>query len=252
MQPANVAGAGEADQKAITLGHPSYVWREGQERRLQLIRHYAPLEGKIILDVGCGLGLYVRRFRDFTSQVYGVDVDAAKVQEAGLTLPNIQLGSAEQLPYPDSFFDIVLSHEVLEHVDDDCAAVRDAYRVLKPGGRLVVFAPNRHYPFETHGFYWRGNYHFGNIPLVNYLPTNLREKLCPHVRAYTTRELQGLFEGLPGRWIVHRRIFAGYDNIVASRPALGRFLRWLTYAMERTPLQLLGLSHMVVFERADS
>ncbi len=46
----------------------------------------------------------------------------------------------------------------------------EIFRVLKPGGRLVLFCPNRGYPFETHGIYWRGKYHFGNIPLVNYLP----------------------------------------------------------------------------------
>ena len=50
---------------AARLGEPSYVWRSGQERRLQLIRRYIPLEGRRILDVGCGIGTYVRRFRDF-------------------------------------------------------------------------------------------------------------------------------------------------------------------------------------------
>ncbi|MHB1294325.1 MAG: class I SAM-dependent methyltransferase [Anaerolineae bacterium] len=247
---AGPADGREANYKAITLGHPSYVWRAGQERRLQIIRRHAPLEGKTILDVGCGLGLYVRRFRDFSADVHGVDLDAAKVEEAGRTLPNIRVGSAEELPYPDGFFDVVLSHEVLEHVDDDRAAAREAYRVLKPGGRLVVFVPNRCYPFETHGFYWRGVYRFGNIPLVNYLPTPWRNRLCPHVRAYTARGLRRLFEGLPGRYVAHRRIFAGYDNIVESRPALGRILRDVTYALERTPLQVLGLSHVFVYEKA--
>ncbi len=236
------------DDKAITLGHPSYVWREGQERRLRLIQRYVSLEGAHILDVGCGLGLYVRRFRDFSDGVYGVDTDPEKVQEASRTLPNIHLGAAESLPFPDRMFDMVLSHEVFEHVDDDQEAVREAYRVLKPGGRLVVFVPNRLYPFETHGVYWRGQYRFGNIPLVNYLPNSLRARLCPHVRAYTRRDLQHLLDGLAGHTIVHRCIFAGYDNIAAKAPFLGRLLR-LTYGLENTPFQCLGLSRFLVFER---
>ena len=50
------------EDKAIRLGHPSYVWGFGQERRLDLIRRYATLEGRRILDVGCGLGTYVQAF----------------------------------------------------------------------------------------------------------------------------------------------------------------------------------------------
>ena len=152
--------------------------------------------------MGCGLGLYVRRFRDLSSDVHGIDVDPAKVREASETLPNIREGSAQALPYASDSFDVVLSHEVLEHLPDDRAAVREAHRVLRPGGRLVVFAPNRWYPFETHGVYWRGRYHYGNIPLVNYLPDRWRGKLCPHVRAYTR---QGLAPPLRRARRPHRR-----------------------------------------------
>jgi SAM-dependent methyltransferase len=59
---------------AARLGEPSYVWRSGQERRLQLIRRYVELEDRWILDVGCGIGTYVRRFRDFSPHVFGLDV----------------------------------------------------------------------------------------------------------------------------------------------------------------------------------
>ena len=238
-----------AADKAITLGHPSYVWREGQERRFQLIARYVHLRDARVLDVGCGLGLYVRRFRSLSDQVYGVDVDADKVREASLTLPNISEAPAEHLPYADGTFDVVLSHEVLEHVTDDVAAVREAVRVLKPGGHLVIFVPNRWYPFETHGIYWRGQYHFGNIPLVNYMPNTVRARLCPHVRAYTRKDLRRLFAGLGGHIVVARTVYAGYDNIVARWPRFGHLLRSVTYTLEKTPLQTLGLSHFLVYEK---
>jgi SAM-dependent methyltransferase len=234
---------------AITLGHPSYVWRAGQERRLQMVRRHAPLEGARILDVGCGLGLYVRAFAAYSSDVHGVDIDPERVAQASETLANIREAGAEDLPYPDGDFDLVFSNEVIEHLEDDRAAVREAWRVLKPGGHLVAFAPNRWYPFETHGVYWRGRYHYGNIPLVNYLPNVMRQRLAPHVRAYTGHELRRLFDGLPGRIVAHRRIYAGYDNIVARWPRLGHALRAASYALERTPLQALGLSHFIVFEK---
>ncbi len=48
--------------EAARLGHPSYVWRAGQERRLALVRRWASLEGAAILDVGCGVGMYTLQF----------------------------------------------------------------------------------------------------------------------------------------------------------------------------------------------
>lgn len=211
--------ARQAD-KTIELGHPSYVWCYGQNRRLALIRQYARLEGARILDVGCGLGLYVHQARAFSDDVWGVDVDEEKVAEASRTLANILKAPAEALPFPDGSFDVVLSHEVLEHVGDDRRAVSEAWRVLKCGGRLVIFVPNRWYPFETHGAFWGGRYHYGNIPLVNYLPNRLRARLCPHVRAYTAGELRKLFDGLPGRVVVLTQIYPGYDKIAARHGAL--------------------------------
>ncbi|MGC8786948.1 MAG: methyltransferase domain-containing protein [Anaerolineae bacterium] len=240
----------ENDLKAISLGHPSYVWRFGQDRRLDLIQRYTGLEGKCILDVGCGLGTYMKKLRAFSNDVYGVDIDPEKVAQAQEQLEHVYLAPAEELPFPEEYFDVVLLHEVLEHVTDDRQAVQEAYRVAKPGGRLVIFVPNRLYPFETHGIYWRGEYHFGNVPLVNYLPLCLRNRLCPHVRTYTVRGLRQLFVGLPHRVIVHTQIYPGYDNVAYRHPALAKVLRKVTYTLESTPLRIFGLSHLLVVEKA--
>jgi SAM-dependent methyltransferase len=240
--------------KAIMLGHPSYVWGFGQERRMDLIRRYVPLEDRTILDVGCGVGMYVRAFRRFSRDVHGVDIDEEKVMQASLELPNIRVAPAEELPYPSESFDVVLLHEVIEHVTDDRQAFAEAVRVLRggerqAGGSLVVFAPNRLYPFETHGAYWGGRYHFGNVPLVNYLPGTWRDRFCPHVRAYTRRDLRRLLADLPIQVVVHTQIYPGYDKIVHRRPGLGWVLRRVTYLLEHTPLRALGLSHFLVVKK---
>jgi hypothetical protein len=116
---------------------------------------------------------------------------------------------------------------------------------------LVVFAPNRLYPFETHGAYWGGRYHFGNIPLVNYLPDRWRTGFCPHVRAYTRRSLHHLLAGLPVKVVVHTQIFPGYDKVAHRYPALGGMLRRITYALEHTPLRVLGISHLLIVEKTE-
>ncbi|MGD8815399.1 MAG: methyltransferase domain-containing protein, partial [Anaerolineales bacterium] len=161
--------------------------------------------------------------------------------------------------FPTGVFDLVLSHEVLEHVSDDRMALEEIARVLRPadpasgkaGGRLAIFTPNRYYPFETHGVILRGRYYQGNIPLVNYLPRRWRDRLAPHVRAYSRRDMSKLFEGLPLRVIERRLIFGAYDNIIARWPRFGRALRWLLQSLEGTPLRFFGLSHFWVAERIE-
>jgi SAM-dependent methyltransferase len=239
-------------ENGIVRGHPSYVWRLGQERRLEMIARAGRLAegcGARVLVDGCGVGMYVRALRRFTPHVYGLDIEPERVIEARQASPLVHVAAAEALPYPAATFDLVLSHEVLEHVADDKLAAQEIVRVLKAGGRAVIFAPNRAYPFETHGVFWRGEYHFGNVPLVNWLPDALRDKLAPHVRAYRARELRQLFAGLPVRLVTHTQIYPGYDNIVARRPRFGPPLRRLSYALEKTPLRRFGLSHLLVVER---
>ncbi|HEY3344881.1 MAG TPA: class I SAM-dependent methyltransferase [Anaerolineaceae bacterium] len=243
--------------KAAERGVPSLVWRAGQDRRLEMIA--AALDGRrperVLVD-GCGIGAYAERLTLLAGQVLGLDIEVERVIEASANPPLgerrvIYLGGAgEYLPFADDTFALVLSHEVLEHVQDDRAAIREIVRTLCPGGRLVLFCPNRGYPFETHGFYWRGAYHFGNIPLINYLPRRWRDRLAPHVSIYTRGDLERLFAGLPVRFVERRIIFGAYDNVIARRPRLGRLLRSALQWLERPPFQIFGLSHFWVVEKA--
>jgi SAM-dependent methyltransferase len=236
-------------------GEPSYVWRAGQERRLAMIRAAAPRLTGLgrILENGCGVGMYLGPLGRAlnTPLVYGLEYDFERATQAGHAQPAVRVvcGAGEHLPYPDHTFDVILSNEVIEHVQDDRQALAEMARVLSPGGRLVLFCPNRWYPVETHGIYWRGHYHFGNMPLVNYLPDRWRNRLAPHVRAYTAHGLRRLLRGLPLRIITHTRIFGGYDNLIARLGPLGRLIRAGLYAAEKSPLNVVGLSHLLVAEK---
>ena len=236
--------------KAAERGEPGYVWRSGQDRRLEMIRQWSDLNGRI-LDNGTGLGTYLEAIgRANPAGVrVGLEIEHERALAALARADAIVLGVGEQLPFVDNSFDLILSNEVIEHVTDDRAAVAEMARVARPGGRIVIFAPNRWYPVEQHGVYWRGEYHFGNKPLVNYLPNPLRNRLAPHVRAYTGHGLRALFDGLPLRLLHHGRIFGGYDNIVRRSPRLGGAIRRALYAAERTPFAVLGLSHFLVLEK---
>ena len=238
------------DRAEVALGNPSFVWRFGQDRRLSLIRHYAPLEGARILDIGCGLGVYVRKFREFSDRVNGIDIDAKRLLEGARTTPGLMLSASETLPFRDAAFDVVVLNEVIEHVRDDAATLAEALRVIGPGGHIVIFAPNRLYPFETHGIYLGKRFVFGNIPLINWLPDALRNKLVPHARAYTKSGIRRAYRNLDARVNLETYVYPGFDNIIARRKWLGRFLRAALYRAERTPLKVFGLSHFVVLEKS--
>jgi SAM-dependent methyltransferase len=236
--------------KEAVCGVPSLVWRAGQERRLEMIRRGAGscLQGRVLED-GCGVGMYVQHLQPLAREVVGLEYDFEHCKAAKGRAQEITNAAGECLPFPAASFDLILSHEVLEHVREDRQAAEEMARVLKPGGRLVVFVPNRGYPVETHGIYWKGEYHFGNKPLVNYLPRKLRDRLAPHVRVYSTGDLKKLFDGLPLRVIERTIVFGAYDNIIARSPGIGKLLRSVLQGLEKTPLRWLGISHFWVLEK---
>jgi SAM-dependent methyltransferase len=236
--------------KAALRGEPSYVWRAGQQRRLEMIVRAAGerLKG-CILENGCGVGMYVKHLSPFGGKVIGLEYDFERAAEAQTLSPHIINAAGESLPLPPATFDLILSHEVLEHVQNDRTAICEMIRVLKPGGRIVLFVPNRGYPFETHGVYWKGKYYFGNKPFVNYLPRLLRNKLAPHVRIYSRKDVEKLFVDLSIRFIERTVIFGAYDNLITRFGPLGKILRSLLQFLENTPLKIFGLSHFWVVEK---
>ena len=242
----------DLDRSAL-LGNPSFVWRAGQQRRLEMLLSAVGerVRGDV-LENGCGVGMYVSHLEPLAGRVIGMEYDFTYAQQAKDYVLHLCSAAGEYLPFPDDSFDVILSHEVIEHVQDDQFAVREMVRTLKPGGRIVLFCPNRGYPFETHGIYWKGKYKFGNIPLVNYLPRKLRDQLAPHVAVYTTRDLAKLFEGLPVMFVKRTIIFGAYDNIIYRFPRLGKVLRAVLQMLERTPLRIFGLSHFWVVEKRGS
>ena len=100
----------------------------------------ARIQNPKLLDVGCGTGANLEMLAQFGS-AEGVDVsdDALEFcRRKGLT---VQKGLAESLPYPDNSFDITTALDVVEHLDDDIAGLKEMYRVTKPGGHSLIFVP---------------------------------------------------------------------------------------------------------------
>jgi len=123
-----------------------------------------------ILDVGCGTGANLLMLSEY-GEAEGVDIseDAlAFCRERGLD--KVRLGAGEQLPYEDGTFDLVTALDVVEHMDDDLAGLREMRRVLRPGGRVLLFVP-------TFMFLW-----------------GLQDDVSNHRRRYRLPELRRVLE----------------------------------------------------------
>lgn len=123
-------------------------------KRVQTVFDWVePAAGKLILDIPCGRGFYLNMLRYASdARLVGAELDwdvLLKAQRNTRGLEDVALHSANvyALPYPDNTFDAVIMSEILEHVDDDRAALREAWRVLRPGGVVAVTVPNADYPF---------------------------------------------------------------------------------------------------------
>jgi SAM-dependent methyltransferase len=119
-----------------------------------------------ILDAGCGTGLMLQELAPFGT-VEGVDISDEALQFCRKRgLDNVRHADVTHMPFPDEQFDVVTALDVLEHLDDDTAALREFRRVLKPGGRVFVFAP-------AHKWLW-----------------SLQDEVSHHKRRYVMRTLR--------------------------------------------------------------
>lgn len=129
--------------------------------------------GKKVLDIGFGNGIILSTFASADACVYGVEIDKMLVSIAKkLTMCSDKdnrflLYDGITLPFPDNYFDYIYSTSVLEHTSFPEKMLREAHRVLRPGGKFYLAFPNKFYYRETHTGVW----------FVSYLPRFLAVRL---------------------------------------------------------------------------
>src|SRR6266576_7288 len=153
-----------------------------------------------ILDVGCGTGANLQMLAQFGA-AEGVDVSTEALDFCRARgLAEVKQGAAESLPFEDASFDLVTGLDVVEHLDDDIAGLGEMRRVLRSGGRAVLFVP-------AFMFLW-----------------GVQDDISHHRRRYTLPELK---QRLRDAGLTIER--ASYANITFFVPILiGRLLMRVT------------------------
>jgi SAM-dependent methyltransferase len=189
--------------------------------------------GKRVLDAGCGAGYGSAELAQCAHSVAGVDVAAEAVEFARehYQSPNLEFtqGSCTALPYGDGSFDLVVAFEVIEHLEDWREFLREARRVMAPGGQFIVSTPNKLYYTESRGEQGANPFHVHEFEFQEF-----RDELravFPHVSLFLENHVEGVtFQPFESGHTVEVRVDAGepapdeshfFVAVCAHRPQLG-------------------------------
>lgn len=243
--------AGGDTSKPLTLG-----------KRLALLRRYLEPGRSRFLDCGCGAGDYVFALADLGLDAYGIEYDAHKVGAGQRHPPHghrIAQGDLQSLALESGAWDYAMLNEVLEHVPNERAALREIHRVLKPGGTLFVFSPNRWFPFETHGVHLRKSDRLvpPSIPFIPWLPLSIGNRIFKYwARNYWPGELTDLVKSSGFTVLERAYIWQTFEGISGRQPKLitllTPLLRAVSNLLERTPfVRRFGVSQVLVLRKGN-
>jgi ubiquinone/menaquinone biosynthesis C-methylase UbiE len=227
-------------------------------KRVAYIRKFLiPAKSKVI-DCGCGEGQYVLSLlQAFSVNTVGIEYQKDKVLTAQKT-PELRnrviQGDIEHIPYPDQYFDVALLNEVIEHIPDDRKALSEIHRVLAQDGLVIIFAPNRWYPFESHGVHLKKS---GQkvplwIPFVPYVPLSIGNRIFVYwARNYWPSEIVHLVRATSFKVIEQAWMWQTFENISGKQPSLIRYLRPILRSVsnlcQKLPLiRRFGISQIIV------
>jgi len=129
----------------------TYWWFVARRKLVRQLTHrYAGTAGLRILDVGCGTGGTMEAMAGL-GEIWGCDISQEALQmcrRRGVT--NLVHSRAEELGLASSSFDVALSCDVLEHIEDDELALREMGRILRPGGRAIITVPAHQWLWSDH------------------------------------------------------------------------------------------------------
>ena len=163
---------------------------------------------KRMLNAGCGDGVYDLYLKHNVSEIISMDINEADIRMARLLNPEKNLlycvGDMGAMPFASGSFDCAICADVIEHLQDDVGAIREMCRCLKKGGKLIMTAPSKNFPFfydplnyvlNKFGKKWRiGIWGWGHKRLYTAREIQRKTGLTLITTAYLSKSLVGLME----------------------------------------------------------
>jgi len=230
-------------------------------RRLELINRYINLKDKYILDGGCGGGDYILELLKYSSNVFGIDYNKDKIEafkSLNIAPEKVIVGDLNHIDFENNKFNLVILNEVLEHVSNEKRVLKETYRVLKPAGILVLFSPNKLYPFETHGVIIKKTNTLLPIffPFISYIPLALGSKIFNYnARNYFPWELKHKIIQSGFTVLGQAFIWQTFENISGKMTkkfvAISPILRKISFVLEKIPLiKMFGVSQVIIAKKS--
>lgn len=138
------------DYKVVGDFYDQVYYQEAKQSD-NVSRHYHALAAKIglksgdkLLDIACGTGTWLKVALDFGADIHGIDISVRAIEICQNQFPNytINVGIAENIKFPDAFFDVITCLGSLEHFLDQSKALKEMIRVAKPDARYLILVPN--------------------------------------------------------------------------------------------------------------
>lgn len=220
-------------------------------------KHVPDLKDLSILDYGCGEGKYSSYLSTIAKKVMAVDIDLFKIRKAREVNINNKKNlefmglKGNKLMFDDECFDLVFLNEVIEHIVYFDKTFKEITRVLKKSGFCVIYAPNKLYPFEQHGFEIYGK-KFGNkFPFITWLPENLTKKYVKFcARQYTFKDLKEIASQYNYSIVYHDYLAPPCDGVQRKNYYIGNILKFLFDSIEKIPiLKTFMMSHLMILKK---
>lgn len=140
------------EQKYLDLEEQHWWFRGRRHIVYSLVKELRLPSHAAILEVGCSSGtLLLQLQQDGYNNLTGIDVsEKAIALGRKRDLKQISVMDGTQLSFPDAAFDLVIASDVLEHIADEAKAMKEWARVLKPGGKMIVFVPAFQHLWSNH------------------------------------------------------------------------------------------------------
>lgn len=150
-------------------------------RFVEVLKVVRPVNGPV-LDIGCHSGTFTSKIltKIGSREIYGIDVSgqAISLAQKRITYGNFRVADAEVLPFKNNFFEAIFCLEVLEHVDNPLAVLKEIRRVLKKGGYVVLLVPSDNKLFKIIWLLWTLYYpHWRHAHVQSFKKTSLEETI---------------------------------------------------------------------------